>query len=123
MDSKTPKRVVPVTVDVSDTGEITCSPNPVDITKGASSVLLTFTLDTPGYRFKTTKAIELDEPQDDFPFASWTIDDTQACLFDRNKNADTLAYSVTVVDTKTGKEYTVDPEIKNGGGGDGDGDC
>jgi hypothetical protein len=56
---------------------------------------------------------------DDFPYASWTISDTQAALYDRNKVADTFDYTVTVVNTTTGQEYSVDPEIKNGGGGSG----
>ena len=123
----TPKRVVPVEVDATPNpdGSVTiyCKPNPADILKDTSHVLLVFTLNTPGYRFRTAKAIELDEPVDDFPFASWTISDTQAALFDRNKVADTFDYTVTIVDITTGKEYSVDPEIKNGGGGAGNGDC
>lgn len=125
MEAKTPKRVVPVTVDVTTvegTVTITCSPNPAPIDPGASNVLLAFTLATPGYRFKTAKAIELDVPVDDFPYPSWTVDDTSASLYDRNKVADTLKYTVNVVDVKTGVEYSVDPEIQNGGGGMGT-DC
>ena len=120
----TPKRVVPVEVDVTANPDgsvaITCTPNQAEIAPGASRVLLVFTLNTSGYRFRTANAIELDQPVDDFPYASWTISDTQAGLFDRNKVADNFAYTVTVVDTTTGLEYSVDPEIKNGGGGLGD---
>ena len=120
----TPKRVVPVSVDVAvnpdGTVAIYCEPNPADIIEGTSHVLLVFTLNTSGYRFRTAHAIELDQPVADFPFASWTISDTQAALFDRNKVADTFAYTVTVVNTTTGEEFSVDPEIKNGGGGVGD---
>ncbi len=119
----TPKRVVPVSVDVSANPDgsvaITCEPNPADIIKDTSHALLVFTLNTSGYRFRTAQAIALDQPVDDFPFASWTISDTQAALFDRNKVADTFAYTVTVVNTTTGEEFSVDPEIKNGGGGAG----
>ena len=117
----TPKRVVPVAVDVTANTDgsvtITCDPNPADIIEGTSRVLLVFTLNTSGYRFRTAGAIEIDPVVEDFPYASWTISDTQAALFDRNKIADTFDYTVTVVDTTTGKEYSVDPEIKNGGGG------
>ena len=127
MTDITPKRVVPVTVDVSTAADgsvdITCSPNPANIIEGSSNVLLTFTLATAGYRFRNTKTIELDVPVDDFPYNSWTISDTIAGLYDRNKVADLLKYTVHVVDIKTGQEYSVDPEIKNGGGGFGDGDC
>ncbi len=124
--SHTPKRVVPVEVDVTANPDgsvaITCTPDLADVAQGASRVLIVFTLNTSGYRFRTANAIELDQPVDDFPYASWTISDTQAGLFDRNKVADTVKYSVTVVNTTTGEEFSVDPEIKNGGGGLGD-DC
>jgi len=49
------------------------------------------------------------------PYGSWTISDTQAALYDCNKVADTFGYTVTVVNTTTGQEYSVDPEIQNGG--------
>jgi len=123
--SHTPARVVPVEVDVTTVDgavTITCNPNPANILKDTSHVLLVFTLNAPGYRFRTAKAIELDSPVGDFPFASWTLSDTQAALFDRNKVADTFSYSVHIVDITTGHEYSVDPEIKNGGGGLGS-DC
>ncbi len=127
MEAKTPRRVVPVTVDVTTVPDgsvvITCSPNPVPIDVGASNVLLNFTLATAGYRFKTTKAIELDVPVDDFPFASWTTSDVTAALYDRNKVADSLKYTVNVVNVKTEQEYSVDPIIENGGGGTGMPDC
>ncbi len=120
----TPKRVVPVSVDVAVNPDgsvaIYCEPNPADIIKDTSHVLLVFTLNTSGYRFRTAHAIELDQPVDDFPFPSWTLSDTQAALFDRNKVADVVGYTVTVVNTTTGEEFSVDPEIKNGGGGTGD---
>ena len=80
MEATTPKRVAQVTVDVTTAPDgsvvIACSPNPVPIDVGASNVLIAFTLATSGYRFKSAKAIELDEPVDDFPYASWTLSDT-----------------------------------------------
>ena len=117
----TPKRVVPVSVDVtvSSDGTVTidCEPNPADIIKDTKHALLVFTLNTSGFRFRTANAITLDQAIDDFPYDSWTISDTQAALYDRNKVADTFGYTVTVVNTTTGQEYSVDPEIKNGGSG------
>jgi len=119
MEINTSKRIVPVTVTVTDAGEIVCNPNPANIDEGATAVLIVFTLGTDGYRFKKTKAIALDTPVDDFPYSSWTITDTQCCLFDHNKNPDVWKYTVTLVNVKTGEEISVDPEIKNGGGGGG----
>ena len=119
----TPKRVVPVGVDVTANPDgsvvITCDPDPAEIIAGTSHVLIVFTLNTSGFRFPTVGAITLDEVLEDFPFNSWTISNTQAALFDRNKIADSFNYTVTVVNTSTGVEYVVDPEIKNGGGGAG----
>ena len=122
MQDRTPKRVAPVTVTVETIDNqvvILCNPNPVPIDKGASNVLISFTLATPGYRFKMTKAITLDVPFDDFPYSSWTTSDVTAALYDRNKVADDLKYTVNVVSTKTEQEYSVDPVIQNGGGGGG----
>ncbi len=119
----TPKRVVPVGVDVTANPDgsvlITCDPNPAEVIQGTSNVLLVFTLNTSGYRFPTAGAITLDEVLEDFPYNSWTISNTQAALFDHNRIADTFDYTVTVINTSTGVDYVVDPEIKNGGGGTG----
>lgn len=113
--------VVPVSVSVAPDGAggvtITCSPNPVPV--NGFHTLLAFRLDTKGYRFRTVDAIELDEPDDDFPYPSWTVMPTLATLYDLCNNEDVFKYTVHVVDTITDVEYSVDPEIKNGGlGGD-----
>ena len=117
----TPKRVVPVQVDVTAAADgtisITCTPNQAKVLKNTQDAMIVYTLNTSGFRFRTTNAIELDNPLDDFPYPSWTISDTQAALYDTNNVADTFGYTVTVVNTATGQEYSVDPEIKNGGGG------
>lgn len=109
--------VVPVSVTVTtgDDGDvtITCSPNPVPV--DGISTLLSFSLDTKGYRFRTVRAIELDEPDSDFPYPSWTVMPTLATLYDLCNNEDIFKYTVHVVNTITDQEYSVDPEIKNGG--------
>ncbi len=123
-DTTISKRVVPVAVKVtvSDGGDvgITCTPNPAPVP--ASNSLLAFTLVTPGYRFRKSRTIELDVPDTDFPYDSWTMTDTLATLYDLNNNKDAFAYTVYVVDESTGQEYSVDPIIQNGGGGPGTGD-
>jgi hypothetical protein len=122
----TPKRVVPVsvdvTVDIDGTVTIDCSPNPAPIIKDTRHALLVFTLNTPGFRFPIADAITLDQALEDFPYDSWTISDRQAALYDRNKVADTIDYTVTVVNATTGQHYSIDPEIQNGGTSPGDGD-
>jgi len=105
---------VSVTVDKDDNGKvnITCAPNPVPV--NGINTLITFNLDTRGYRFRTVRAIELDKPNDDFPFPSWTVAPTLATLYDLCNQVDVFKYTVHVVDTLTDVEYSVDPEIKNG---------
>ena len=110
---------VSVTVAKDDKGEviITCSPNPVPV-NGFHS-LLSFNLDTRGYRFRTVRAIELDEPDSDFPFPSWTLAPTVATLYDLCNNVDSYKYTVNIVSTISDAEYSVDPIINNGGSEDG----
>jgi len=121
-------RVVPVEVDVTVSSDgavkITCTPDSAPVAKDTKHALIAFTLNTTGYRFRATDAITLDPQQDksndaaeNFPFQSWTISDTQAALYDNNKSKKGFPYTVTVVNTTTGQEYSVDPEVNNGGGG------
>jgi len=103
---------VTVTKDAGGGVVITCTPNPVDV--GICNTLIGFSLDTPGYRFRAFRTIELDKPNSDFPFPSWTVGPTLATLLDLCKQVDVIKYTVHVIDTATGVEYSVDPEIKNG---------
>ena len=110
--------VVPVSVSVTtnDDGsvDIECKPNPVPV--DGFHTLLAFTLVTPGYRFRTVGAIELDQPDPDFPYPSWTVTPTLATLIDLCNTQATFKYTVNIVDTITDQEYSVDPEIRNGDG-------
>ena len=108
---------VSVTVEVDSDGDvkISCSPNPVPV--NGISTLITFLLDTRGYRFRTVRAIELDNPHDDFPYPSWTIAPTVVTLYDLCNEADIFKYTVHVVNTLTDEEFSVDPEIRNGDAG------
>ena len=123
MPQKIDNPVVPVSVTVSTTPDgtvdIQCSPNPVPVS--GFETLLTFHLDTRGYRFRTLNAIELDQPDPDFPYPSWTITPTLATLVDLCKTQAFFKYTVHVVDTITDVEYSYDPIIKNGDGGGGPG--
>jgi len=124
----TPFRVVPVEVDVTASADgtvsITCHPDTAPVAKDTKHALITFTLNTTGYRFPDNDAITLDPEEsrsdtasDNFPYPSWTLSDTQAALYDNNKSKKPFPYTVTVVNTTTGQEYSVDPIIDNGGGG------
>lgn len=127
-------RVIPVTVNVATDAagnvNISCDPETADVPKGLRDVLITFTLKGSGFSFSPTNAIVPDDHSNsDFPCASWTINDTLAGLYDRNKHAAKVKYTVNVVDSE-GKPHSYDPEIKNGGDsgacgddGDSDDDC
>jgi hypothetical protein len=126
--SHTPLRVVPVQVDVTAAADgtvtITCNPDTAPVTKDTKHALIAFTLNTAGYRFPATDAITLDPEQshsdtaaDNFPYPSWTLSDTEAAIYDNNKSKKAFPYTVSVVNIKTGQQYSVDPVIDNGGGG------
>ena len=103
---------VKVTTDKNGQVNITCTPDPVPV--AGTNTLITFNLDTRGYRFRTVRAIELDKPNDDFPFPSWTVSPSLVTLYDLCNQVDVFKYTVHVVNTITDVEFSVDPEIKNG---------
>ena len=129
--SDTSTNVVPVTVNVeiqNSVVKIYCNPEPVPVAKGLDHVLITFTLVGPaGFSFSQSDAIVPDKnSKSDFPYPSWTINDTLAALYDRNNKAAKVKYTVNVVDAQ-GNKYPYDPDIQNGGSAgacddDGDGD-
>ncbi len=132
--SHTPMRVVKIEVDVTagsdGTITITCTPDAASVLKDTKHALLSFALNTTGFRFPDIDAITLDPEKDqsgdaaaNFPYPSWTISDTQATLYDNNKTKKSFAYTVNVVNTTTGQPYKVDPIIDNGGGGTGSTGC
>ena len=104
--------VSPVSVTVEPDGTIKCHPNPVPVF--GVNTLITYRLDTPGYRFRTVRAIELDKPNSDFPFPSWTVTPTLATLYDLCNQIDIFKYTVHLVNTITDAQISVDPEIRNG---------
>ena len=91
---------------------INCNPNPAYVTVPNS--MLAFNLRTPGYHFRGTGAVELDQEYADFPYPSWTMNATTAGLFDLCNQADTFDYTIYVRRDKDDHEFSVDPEIRNG---------
>ena len=109
--------VVSVSVTVEPDGTIKCFPNPVPV--NGISTLIAFRLDTPGFRFRTFRAIELDKPNSDFPFPSWTVKPTLATLYDLCDQIDVFKYTVHLVNTISDEALSIDPEIRNGDTGTG----
>ena len=104
---------VTVSVSVDDSGNITCSPDPVVVTQ--PDTLLEFDLASPGYEFPDSKAIlVLDTSSGNFPLPSQTVGPYQATLMDTCISAGLFHYRVTVVQSSTGTVFSVDPGIRNG---------
>jgi hypothetical protein len=105
---------VEVTIATGPKGDVTimCNPNPVYVTVANS--MISFNLRTPGYHFTATGAVVLAEPNDDFPYPSWTLNKTTAGLFDLRNQYDQFDYTVTVKRDADGAEFSVDPIINNG---------
>ena len=105
-----------VTVTVAKDGQgnvvITCTPDPVQV--NAFNTLISFNLATAGYHFLASNTIVLDSPQPDFPYPAHTVNATLATLLDLCTTSNSFKYTVYVVDTATGTQYSLDPVIKNG---------
>lgn len=101
-------------VDVSvdpKAGSIVCSPDPVPVK--ARNALVAFHLKSDGFRFREQNAIVVTDPRRDFPYPSWTVGPDRATLLDLDSTAASYKYSVFLVDTRSGKEISVDPTIEN----------
>lgn len=104
-----------VTVTVDAKGIISCAPDPVPVTGKIPA--LVFGLATQGYAFAAAGAIVVKKPSPDFPEPSKTVSATEATLVDLNKIKAEYAYSVSLVDTRTGDKIEIDPTIVNDGSG------
>jgi hypothetical protein len=103
--------VTTVDVTVSNTGCITCSPDPVVVK--SRNTLVNFRLRTQGFSFRDRDAIVVSDPSSQFPYPSWTVKPTQATLLDVDNQKSSFAYNVYVVDQSTGRVITGDPTIQN----------
>lgn len=101
-----------VTVTVDTAGEVVCTPSTTTV-NGGSNFLVTFKLQTPGYVFPGTDAVVVTNPGNQFPYGSWTTNPTTASIYDANTQAGDYPYTVTVINTSTGGQHSMDPLIKN----------
>jgi hypothetical protein len=118
-----PNAVVPVSVTVemkSDgTVDIQCSPNPVQV--DGCHTLIAFQMESRGWRFRTTNAVQVDKNHPEFPFPSWTVTPAMCTILDLCNTHTLIKYTINVVNTLNDAEYSLDPIIKNGDGvGNGD---
>ncbi|WP_374673442.1 hypothetical protein [Ideonella sp.] len=102
-----------VTVTVSATGRITCTPDPVPVS-GADQTI-SFVLETSTYRFPTANAVVVKTaPNSQFPQPAQTEATQLVTLFDANTDALTYDYTVRVVRKSDNAELELDPSIENG---------
>lgn len=112
MNDKVGVAVVPVTVTVDASGNITCSPNPVVVT--TVNALITFTLTTSGYTFPVINAVVVSPASSQFPYPAQTVKPTVVNLIDLCTVAADFSYNISVTNTATGVTTTLDPVIRNG---------
>lgn len=102
-----------VTVTVSATGRITCTPDPVPVS-GADQTI-SFVLETTTYRFPTTNAVVVKTaPNAQFPHPAQTEATQLVTLFDANTDNLTYNYTVRVVRNADEEGFELDPSIENG---------
>ena len=103
---------VNVTVSVSATGIISCSPDPVPVS-GANATIA-FSLPTAGYAFPASAAIVVSNPASQFPYAAVTASSTMVTLFDNNTDQNSYKYTVHLRNLADNSDMSFDPTIENG---------
>jgi hypothetical protein len=103
---------VNVTVSVSSSGVVSCSPDPVGVS--GADALIAFTLASPGYAFPSSNAITVTSPASQFPYGPWTSSSTAASLFDVNSDSNTYKYTVHLIRLSDSHPIAYDPTIENG---------
>lgn len=96
--------------------EVKVTPDVLDMTlyKKAAHVI-TWKLDTVGFRFADEGAIEITSPGADKVFGKPEVlrDGTVVKVSNRNNDGRAYAYNVRVLDTTTGEVTVLDPSIGN----------
>lgn len=104
-----------VTVSVNTAGNaLVFNPDPVQLTP-VSNALIVYSLVTPGYHFPvdgSALVISGDDEGEEFPTA-WYVNASMLALSDRNDNATSYKYTMTVINTQTGAKISTDPTIVN----------
>jgi hypothetical protein len=100
-----------VIVNVDAAGQMDCVPSELTVT--GSDVLIAFHLNGMDWAFPAAAAVVVSDPEGQFPFPSWTLNDKLATLLDRNTAKASFSYTVTVRNIRTGHQQRLDPTIKN----------
>lgn len=97
-----------VSITVDSSGNVTATPNPLDVGKSNGSVTINFNMDTDGWEITGISGLPSSEFTDSGKNGNgWKVKD-------KNDNTSSYNYTVTVQHT-SGQVLMHDPAIRNGG--------
>lgn len=104
-----------------DTDDFVFDPYELEITHGSNRVPIRLVIKSDGYSFPEDlrRAFWVDPDDGNIFIRSIGKNNKTLLLRDLNKIQETYKYGVIIIEDATGKEFRIDPRIKNGGGGGG----
>lgn len=96
--------------NLTDPPTAICSPELVTVTDPNS--LVQFQIVNQGYAFDPEAPIVFDNPGTNFPDI-WLLSDTQVAVRDRLTSGGDFSFTINLIETETGKRFSVDPGIRN----------
>jgi hypothetical protein len=96
--------------NLTDPPTAICSPELVTAT--ATNSLVQFQIVNAGYAFDPDAPIVFANPEGNFPDI-WLLSDTQVAVRDRLTSSGDFSFTINLIETGTGKRFSVDPTIRN----------
>jgi len=96
--------------NLTDPPTAICSPELVTVT--APNSLVQFQIVNAGYAFDPDAPIVFANPEGNFPDI-WLLSDTQVAVRDRLTSGGDFSFTINLIETATGKRFSVDPGIRN----------
>jgi hypothetical protein len=96
--------------NLTDPPTAICSPELVTVT--APNSLVQFQIVNAGYAFDPDAPIVFANPEGNFPDI-WLLSDTQVAVRDRLTSSGDFSFTINLIETATGKRFSVDPGIRN----------
>lgn len=96
--------------NLTDPPTATCSPDLV--TASEPNSLVQFQIVNPGYAFDPEAPIVFSDPGSNFPDI-WLLSDTLVAVRDRLTSDGDFSFTINLIETGTGKRFSVDPTIRN----------
>lgn len=96
--------------NLTDPPTAICTPDLVTAIEPNS--LVQFQIVNQGYAFDSEAPIVFDNPGTNFPDI-WLLSDTLAAVRDRLTSSGDFSFTINLIDTGTGKRFSLDPTIRN----------